>query len=56
MTDQEIVKTAREICAAQSGKQDNSDYQLYMSGGWDHTVWMQLVMAGIRRGLEGQSK
>jgi hypothetical protein len=52
MTDKEITHAARLICAEQSGKQDNSDGQLYLSGGWDHTIWMRLVEQGIRRGLE----
>jgi hypothetical protein len=47
-----ITHAARAICAAQSDKQDNSDGQLYLSGGWDHTVWMRLVEQGIRKGIE----
>ena len=52
MTDEQITKAARAICAAQCDKQDNSDGQLYLSGGWDHTVWMRLVEEGIRHGIE----
>jgi hypothetical protein len=52
MTDEEITKAARNICASQADKQDNSDGQLYLSGGWDHTVWMRLVEQGIRKGIE----
>jgi len=52
MTDKEITHAARAICAAQSDKQDNSDGQLYRSGGWDHTIWMRLVEEGIRKGME----
>lgn len=56
MTDEQITQAARAICAEQCDKQDNSDGQLYRSGGWDHTIWMRLVEQGIRRGLEEQSK
>lgn len=56
MTDEEITKAAREICAAQADKQDNGGSQLYLSGGWDHTIWMRLVEQGIRRGLEIREK
>jgi hypothetical protein len=52
MTDKEITHAARQICAEQAQKEDNSDGQLYLSGGWDHTVWMRLVEQGIRRGIE----
>ena len=52
MTDEQITKAARAICAAQCDKQDNSDGQLYRSGGWDHTIWMRLVEQGIRKGRE----
>jgi hypothetical protein len=52
MTDEQITKAARAICAAQCDRQDNSDGQLYLSGGWDHTVWMRLVEQGIRHGIE----
>jgi hypothetical protein len=55
MTDKEITHAARQICAEQAQKEDNSDGQLYLSGGWDHTVWMRLVEQGIRRGLEGHT-
>jgi hypothetical protein len=55
MTDEQITHAAREICAAQSDKQDNSDGQLYRSGGWDHTIWMRLVEEGIRKGLENKA-
>ena len=51
MTDKEITHAARQICADQCDNQDNSDGQLYLSGGWDHTVWMRLVEQGIRRGM-----
>lgn len=54
MTDKEITHAAREICAEQAEKQDNNDWERYMTGAWDHTVWMRLVEQGIRRGLEGQ--
>ncbi len=55
MTNEEdmlITQAARRICAAQCDKQDNSDGQLYLSGGWDHTIWMRLVEQGIRKGIE----
>jgi hypothetical protein len=51
MTDKEITHAARQICADQCEKQDNSDGQLYLSGGWDHTIWMRLVEQGIRLGM-----
>jgi hypothetical protein len=47
-----ITHAARKICAAQAKKQDNGESQLYLSGGWDHTVWMRLVEQGIRKGIE----
>lgn len=54
MTDKEVTHAARAICAAQCDKQDNGDGQLYLSGGWDHTVWMRLVEQGIRKGIEAE--
>jgi hypothetical protein len=51
MTDKEITHAARQICADQCDNQDNSDGQLYLSGGWDHTIWMRLVEQGIRHGM-----
>lgn len=47
-----ITQAARRICAAQADKQDNGDSQIYLSGGWDHTIWMRLVEEGIRKGME----
>lgn len=52
MTDEEITKAAREICAAQAAKSDSPQRTLYRSGAWDHTVWMRLVERGIRKGIE----
>ena len=52
MTDEQVIKAARAICAAQADKQNNGDSQIYLSGGWDHTIWMQLVEKGIRKGME----
>ena len=52
MTDEQITHAARAICAAQADKQDNGDSQIYLSGGWDHTIWVRLVEAGIRKGME----
>jgi len=52
MTDEEITHAARNICAAQAEKQDNDDWRAYLSGEWDHTVWMRLVEQGIRKGIE----
>jgi len=51
MTDKEITHAARQICADQCDNQDNSDGQLYLSGGWDHTIWMRLAEQGIRLGM-----
>ena len=56
MTDEEITKAAREICAAQAGKKDSPESYNYLVGNYDHTVWMRLVEQGIRRGLEGQTR
>ena len=55
MTDEQITHAARSICAYQGAKQDNDDYENYVSGKWDHTIWMRLVEQGIRKGME-QSK
>ena len=52
MTDEQITHAARAICAAQADKQDNGDSQIYLSGGWDHTIWVRLVEEGIRKGME----
>jgi hypothetical protein len=52
MTNEQITHAARAICAAQADKQDNGDSQIYLSGGWDHTIWMRLVEDGIRKGME----
>lgn len=52
MTDEQITHAARAICVEQSSKQDNGDWQIYASGGWDHTIWMRLVEEGIRKGME----
>lgn len=47
-----IREAARNICAAQAEKQDNDDWRAYLSGEWDHTVWMRLVIEGIQKGIE----
>jgi hypothetical protein len=52
MTDEQITLAAREICAAQADKQDNSDSTRYLSGQYDRTVWMRLVEQGIRKGMK----
>lgn len=51
--DEELIikEMARRICAAQAEKQDNSDWQHFFSGDWDNTVWMRLVVQGIRAGM-----
>ena len=54
MTDEQITKAAREICSNQAAKSDTPEMSLYMSGAWDHTIWMRLVEQGIRKGIEGQ--
>jgi len=56
MTDEEITKAAREICAAQAGKKDSPESYNYLAGNYDHTIWMRLVEQGIWRGLEGQTR
>lgn len=50
--DMSIREAARRICAAQAEKQDNYDWQAYLSGLRDHTVWMRMVEQGIRKGIE----
>ena len=50
--DMTIREAARTICAQQAFKSDNKDYEMYMSGDWDDTVWMRLVEQGIRKGIE----
>jgi hypothetical protein len=55
MTDEEITKAAREICAAQAGKKDSPESYNYLVGNYDHTIWMRLVEQGIRKGIEGQT-
>lgn len=52
ITDEEITLAARVICYDQASKADRPEISLYMSGAWDHTVWMRLVEQGIRKGLE----
>jgi hypothetical protein len=56
MTGKEITQAAREICAQQAAKGFNSDHDNYMSGKYDHTVWMRLVERGIRKGIEMQAE
>jgi len=50
--DMMILMAARNICANQAVKQDNDDYERYLRGDWDHTVWMRLTEEGIRRGIQ----
>lgn len=47
-----ILMAARSICANQAAKQDNDDYERYLRGDWDHTVWVRLTEQGIRKGIE----
>ena len=47
-----IREAARAICSNQAAKSDTPEMSLYMSGQWDHTVWMRLVEQGIRKGIE----
>ena len=47
-----ITQAARLICSNQAAKSDTPEMSLYMSGQWDHTVWMRLVEEGIRKGVE----
>ena len=46
-----IREAARAICSDQR-KRDKPQISLYMSGAWDDTIWMRLVEAGIRKGIE----
>jgi len=50
--DMMIRKVARSICSEQAAKQDNEDWMKYLSGDWDHTVWVRLTEEGIRRGIQ----
>lgn len=52
MTDEQITQAAREICALQAWKSSSLESEKYLSGGWDHTIWMRLVERGIRHGIE----
>jgi hypothetical protein len=52
MTDEQITQAAREICAEQAYMSDNHDWADYLTGAWDHTVWMRLVEQGVRKGIE----
>jgi len=47
-----IREAARAICYAQASQSDSAQITLYMSGAWDHTIWMRLVEAGIRKGID----
>lgn len=47
-----IREAARVICSNQAAKSDTPELSLYMSGAWDDTIWMRLVEAGIRKGIE----
>jgi hypothetical protein len=47
-----IREAARAICYDQASKSDRPQITLYMSGAWDDTVWMRLVEAGIRKGID----
>ncbi len=51
MTDEQITQAARQICAAQAEKRDDYDWTRYLSGDYDHTIWMRLVEQGIRVGI-----
>jgi len=50
--DMTIREAARAICSNQAAKSDTPEMSLYMSGEYDHTVWMRLVEQGIRKGIE----
>lgn len=50
--DMMIREAARRICAAQAEKQGVDDWWAYLSGEWDHAVWMRLTEEGIRRGIQ----
>jgi hypothetical protein len=47
-----IREAARAICSNQAANSDTPEMSLYMSGQWDHTIWMRLVEEGIRKGIE----
>ena len=50
--DMTIRYAARQICAEQADKDKSDTWAFYVTGAWDHTVWMRLVEQGIRKGIE----
>lgn len=47
-----IRNVARALCAEQEAKGDTNNATFYLNGEWDHTVWMRLAEACVRKGLE----
>ena len=47
-----IRNIARALCAEQEAKGDTNNATFYLNGEWDHTVWMRLAEACVRKGVE----
>jgi hypothetical protein len=53
MTDEEITKSARQICAEYYSKEGfSSGSQSIIDGDCDDTLWMRLIKQGVRKGIE----
>ena len=49
MVEDPVMTIARQVCAEQADRHDSPEGHKFISGEWDHTVWMRLVTDGIRR-------
>lgn len=53
MTEEQIAHAARAICATQAAKQNNDYAPRHLVGDWlPPAIWLSLVEAGIRKGME----
>jgi hypothetical protein len=53
MTEEQITHAARAICATQAAKQNNDYAPRHLVGDWlPPAIWLSLVEAGIRKGME----